>query len=63
MALLPSRELRYPSWSLLIESRAEYLQLERTYNKDHLVQLPDHFSADQKVQHIIKGIVKMPLKH
>ena len=29
----------------------------------HLVQLPDHFRADQKLKHVLKGIVQMPLKH
>ena len=37
-------------------------QLKGTYN-NHLVQLPDHFRADQKLKHIVKGIVQMPLKH
>jgi len=36
--------------------------LEGTYN-NHLVQLPDHFRADQKFKHVVKGIVQMPLKH
>jgi len=36
--------------------------LKGTYN-DHLVQLPEQFRADQKLKHIIKGIVQMPLKH
>jgi len=30
--------------------------LEGTYN-DHLVQLPDHFMADQKLKHVINSIV------
>jgi len=30
---------------------------------DHLVQLPDHFRADQKLKHVMKGIVQIPLKH
>jgi len=38
------------------------LQLEGTYY-DHLVQLPDHFRADQKLKHVFKGVVQMPLKH
>lgn len=39
----------------------EKFQLERTY-KDHLVQLLDHFRADQKLNQLIKAIVQMPLK-
>ena len=38
------------------------LQLDGTYN-DHLLQLPDQFRADQKLKHVTKGIVQMPLKH
>ena len=30
---------------------------------NHLVQLPDDFAADQKLKHVVKGIVQMPLKH
>jgi len=37
-------------------------QLEGTYN-NHLVQLPDHFRADKKLEHVIKGIVQIPFKH
>jgi len=33
--------------------------LEGTY-KNHLVQLPEHFRADQELKHIIKGMVRMP---
>jgi len=29
----------------------------------HLVQQPDHFRAHQKLKHVIKGTVQMPLKH
>jgi len=47
---------------LLEYNRMEYFQLEETYD-DHLVQLPDHFRADQKLKHVIKGVVQMPLKH
>lgn len=32
-------------------------QLEGTYS-DHLVQLPGHFRADQKLKPVVKGIVK-----
>jgi len=43
--------------------KIDYLsQLEGTYS-DHLVQLPDQFRADQKLKHVIKGIVQMLLKH
>ena len=42
--------------------RIEYFQLEGTYS-DYLGQLPDHFRAHQKLKHIIKSIVQMPLKH
>jgi len=38
------------------------LQLAGTYN-DHLAQLPDKFSADEKLKHVIKGIFQIPLKH
>jgi len=31
-------------------------------NNEHLVQLPDHFKADTKLQLVIKGIVQLPLK-
>ena len=30
---------------------------------NHLVQLPDHFKADEKLKHVVKGIVQMLLKH
>jgi len=36
-------------------------QLEGTYN-DHLVPLPDHVRADQKLTHGVNGIVQTPLK-
>ena len=42
--------------------KIEYFPLEGTYN-NRLAQLPDHFRADQKLKHAIKGIVQMPLKH
>ena len=38
------------------------LHLEGMYDY-HLVQLPDRFRADQKLKHVVKGIVQMPLKH
>ena len=44
------------------KGKGKGISLEGTYN-NHLVQLPDHFRADQKIKHVIKGIVKMPLKH
>ena len=34
----------------------------RGFIDDHLVQLPGHFRADQKLQHVIEAIVQMPLK-
>lgn len=37
-------------------------QLEETF-KDHPVQMPNHFRANQKLQHIQEGIVHMPLGH
>ena len=37
-------------------------QLEETYN-DHQAQVPDHFRAGQKLKHVIKRVVQMPLKH
>jgi len=37
------------------------VQLEGTHS-DHLVQLPDHFRADEKSKHVIEGIVQMRLK-
>jgi len=36
--------------------------MEETHN-DHLVQLPDHFKADRKFKHVIKGIFRRALKH
>lgn len=59
--------------TLELVSEMEYdrigeVQLEETYN-DNPVQLPDHFRADQKLQHVAKGnmplafVVQMPLKH
>lgn len=30
---------------------------------DHLVQLSDHYRADQKLTHITKGITQMALRH
>jgi len=38
------------------------VQLEGTYN-NHLVQLPVHFRADQKLKRSIKGIVQRSLRH
>lgn len=28
-----------------------------------MIHLPEHFRTDQKLKHIFKGIVLMPLKH
>jgi len=36
---------------IVVKSRMEYFQLEGTFS-DHLVQLPDHFRADQKFKHV-----------
>lgn len=47
--------------SYFIVSWIEYFQLELTYS-DHPVQLLDQFRADQKLQHVIKGIFQMLLK-
>jgi len=41
--------------------RIEYFQLEQSYN-NHLVQLPDHFRADQKLKNI-KGTDQLRLQH
>lgn len=40
-------------------NREEYnsSQLEGTYN-DHLFQLPDHFRAELKLNHVVKGFFK-----
>ena len=38
------------------------VHLEGTF-KDHLVQLLDHFRANQKLMHIRKEIIQMPLEH
>lgn len=38
------------------------LQLGKTSN-DHLVQLLDHYKADQKLKRDVKDIVQMPVKH
>lgn len=48
--------------------RIGIIQLEETY-KDHPVQFPDHFRADQKLQYVARGnmplafVVQMLLKH
>lgn len=36
--------------------------LEGIY-KDYRVPLPDCFRANQKLQHVIKGVIKLPLQH
>lgn len=38
-----------PLWLIMIRVR-----IEGTYN-NHLVQMPDHFEAEQKLKHIIEG--------
>ena len=38
------------------------VQLKGTYS-DHLMELPDHFRADQKLKQGIKGVVQRSLKH
>lgn len=48
--------------SLVSLKQNRIFQLEETY-KNHLVQLPDHFRADQKLKEIIKAVVQMLLKH
>lgn len=40
----------------------EYFWWEGACN-DHLIQLPDHVRADQKLKRVVIGIVQMPLKH
>lgn len=40
----------------------EYFQMDGAYS-NNLVQLLDHFRADQNSQHIINGIIQMPIKH
>lgn len=44
------------------DGQKEEFLLEVIYN-NHLVQVPDHYKADQKFKHIIKGIVHMTFKH
>ena len=39
------------------------IYLDDPYIKDHLVQLPEHFRAKQKLQHIIVGIIQTPVEH
>lgn len=42
----------------------ERMRKERLFQlegNNHLVQLPEQFGADQKLKHVIKGIVQMPL--
>jgi len=46
----------------MLPSQNRIVQLNGTY-KDHPVHLSDHFRADQKLKHVIKGIVLIPLKH
>lgn len=36
--------------------------LEGNYN-DYTVHLPDYLSGNQKLRHMIKSIIQMPLKH
>ena len=43
------------------KNKNRVFQLEGTYN-DHRVQLPDSLRADQKLKHVVKGIVQMSLK-
>jgi len=38
------------------------VELEGIY-KDHQLQQPDHFGANEKLEHIIKGIIQTPLEH
>lgn len=47
---------------LLSEQTQLLFQLEGIY-KNHPVQLPDQFRADQMLKHVIKGIVQTLLKH
>ena len=47
-------------WNGMEWNGMEYFWSERSYN-DHLVQLPDHFTADQKLKLVTKGIVQMRL--
>lgn len=44
-----------------LREREELLQLEVTYN-DHLIQLPNHLWADQKLNLVINGIIQVFLK-
>lgn len=43
-------------------NRSRVVQVERIY-KDHWVQLPDRFSADQKLKHITEVISQMSFEH
>ena len=48
--------------SELIRIRIRIVELEGIY-KDHQLQQPDHFGANEKLEHIIKGIIQTPLEH
>lgn len=47
---------------IFIVSWIEYFHLELTYN-DYPVQQLDQFRDDQKLHHVVKGILQMLLKH
>ena len=49
-------------WNGMEWNEMGLFQLEGT-QKDRLVQLPDIFRADQKLKHVAKGGVQMPLQH
>jgi len=55
-------EYSYQPFRIEQNRTKQKFQLEGTYN-NHLVQPPDHSRADQKLKHVIKGIVQMPLEH
>ena len=42
-------------------------QVENCFKKPRVFQLevhlPDYFGADQKLKHVVKGTVQMPLQH
>ena len=59
-----SKSMLIPRYSLenCSVEQNRMVQLEGTYN-NHLVQLPDHFRADLKSKHVVKGIIQIPLKH
>lgn len=54
--------LSYNIWYWNNISSDRIVHLEETYT-DHQVQMPDQFRANQKLNHMTKCIIQMPLEH